>query len=111
MRLSDAVMRRHKTKAVYANHPASPWLNEDAVADATPRSLEPIVRSSPRLLWPLAPINGLTLPIADCSKREDYCHGAQQGSNWVITRIQDRKNSKIADEPGCVNHPSLPREG
>jgi hypothetical protein len=73
MRLSDAGLRRRQTKALYPNHQPPPWPTEGA----TPRSLEPIVRSSPRLLWSQAPINRLALPIADCSEREDYSHGAQ----------------------------------
>jgi hypothetical protein len=40
MRLSDAGMRRRQTKLIYPNHRLPPWLTEDA----TPRSLEPIVR-------------------------------------------------------------------
>jgi len=40
MRLSDAGLRRPKTKLIYPNHRPPPWPNEDA----TPRSLEPIVR-------------------------------------------------------------------
>jgi len=40
MRLSDAGMRRRQTKLIYSNHRLPPWLAEDA----TPRSLEPIVR-------------------------------------------------------------------
>jgi hypothetical protein len=43
MRLSDARLRRRQTKLIYPNHRPSPWLTEDA----TPRSLEPIVRSQP----------------------------------------------------------------
>jgi hypothetical protein len=39
MRLSDARLRRRKTKLIYSNR-LSPWLTEDAA----PRSLEPIVR-------------------------------------------------------------------
>jgi hypothetical protein len=40
MRLSDAGWRRCKTKLIYPNHRLPPWFTEDA----TPRSLEPIVR-------------------------------------------------------------------
>jgi hypothetical protein len=40
MRLSDAGLRRWPTKLIYPNHRLPPWLTEDA----TPRSLEPIVR-------------------------------------------------------------------
>src|ERR1700730_8617723 len=40
MRLSDAGLRRRKTKLIYPNHRLTPWLIEDS----TPRSLEPIVR-------------------------------------------------------------------
>jgi len=40
MRLSDAGLRRHRTKLIYPNHRPAPWLTQDA----TPRSLEPIVR-------------------------------------------------------------------
>jgi hypothetical protein len=40
MRLSDAGLRRHPTKLIYPDHRPTPWLIEDA----TPRSLEPIVR-------------------------------------------------------------------
>ena len=40
MRLSDAGLRQHPTKLIYPNHRLPPWLTEDA----TPRSLEPIVR-------------------------------------------------------------------
>jgi hypothetical protein len=32
MRLSDARVRRRKTKLIYLNHPPSPWLTEDATA-------------------------------------------------------------------------------
>jgi hypothetical protein len=42
MRLSDAGMRRPKTKLIYYNHKPSPWLTEDA----PPRSLELMVRSA-----------------------------------------------------------------
>jgi hypothetical protein len=38
--LSDARVRRRITKLLYLNHRSPPWLNEDA----TPRSLEAIVR-------------------------------------------------------------------
>jgi hypothetical protein len=41
MRLSDAGLRQHQTKALYANHRLPPWPNEDAAL----RSLEPIVRA------------------------------------------------------------------
>jgi hypothetical protein len=44
MRLSDAGLRRRKTRLIYPNHRPSPWLNEYA----TPRSLEPIVRRTAR---------------------------------------------------------------
>jgi hypothetical protein len=40
MRLSDAVSRQQQTKLLYFNHRPPPWCTEDA----TPRSLEPIVR-------------------------------------------------------------------
>jgi hypothetical protein len=40
LRLSDAWVRRYQTKMLYPNHRSTPWLTEDA----TPRSLEPIVR-------------------------------------------------------------------
>ena len=40
MRLSDVGLRRHPTKLIYPHHRPSTWLTEDA----TPRSLEPIVR-------------------------------------------------------------------
>ena len=40
MRLSDAGLRRHQTKLIYPDHRHPPWLTENA----TPRSLEPIVR-------------------------------------------------------------------
>jgi hypothetical protein len=40
MRLSDAGLRRRKTKPLYPNHRFPPWLTEDD----TPRSLEPMVR-------------------------------------------------------------------
>ena len=40
MRLSDAGLRRHQTKAVYPDHRLPPWPN----GDAAPRSLQPIVR-------------------------------------------------------------------
>ncbi len=40
MRLSDAGLRYRQTKLVYPDHRLLPWPNEDA----TPRSLEPIVR-------------------------------------------------------------------
>jgi len=40
MRLSDAQVRRRQTKLIYPNHRLPPWLIEDA----TPRSLEPMVR-------------------------------------------------------------------
>jgi hypothetical protein len=40
MRLSDARLRQRRTKLFYLNHRLPPWLTEDA----TPRSLEPIVR-------------------------------------------------------------------
>jgi hypothetical protein len=40
MRLSDAGLRQRPTKLIYPNHRSSPWVTEDA----TPRSLEPIVR-------------------------------------------------------------------
>jgi hypothetical protein len=40
MRLSDAGLRQRQTKALDLNHRLPPWLTEDA----TPRSLEPIVR-------------------------------------------------------------------
>jgi hypothetical protein len=42
MRLSDAGWRQRQTKLIYPNHRLPPWLIEDA----TPRSLEPIVRRS-----------------------------------------------------------------
>jgi hypothetical protein len=41
MRLSDAGLRWRQTKLIYPDHRLPLWLNEDA----TPRSLEPIVRS------------------------------------------------------------------
>src|SRR5580658_10059733 len=44
MRLSDAGLRQRPTKLLYPNHRLPPWLIEDA----TPRSLEPIVRRSRR---------------------------------------------------------------
>src|SRR5882724_11558366 len=44
MRLSDAGLRCRQTKPIYRNHRSPPWPNEDA----TPRSLEPIVRSQER---------------------------------------------------------------
>jgi hypothetical protein len=49
MRLSDAGLRRRPTKLFYPNHRPPPWLNEDA----TPRSLEPIVRffTAERQIW------------------------------------------------------------
>src|SRR5882757_7616096 len=51
MRLSDARLRRRQRKILYLNHRLPPWLNEDA----TPRSLEPMVRIQPfakyRALW------------------------------------------------------------
>jgi hypothetical protein len=40
MRLSDARLRCRQTKLFYPNHRLPPWLAEDA----TPRSLEPMVR-------------------------------------------------------------------
>jgi hypothetical protein len=40
MRLSDAGWRRHKTELIYPDHRLPPWFTENA----TPRSLEPIVR-------------------------------------------------------------------
>ena len=40
MRLSDAGLRCRQTKLIYPDHRLPPWLTEDA----TPRSLEPIVR-------------------------------------------------------------------
>jgi hypothetical protein len=40
MRLSDAGLHQRQTKALYPNHRPPPWLTEDA----TPRSLQPIVR-------------------------------------------------------------------
>jgi hypothetical protein len=40
MRLSDAGMRCRKTKTLHPDHRLSPWPTEDA----TPRSLQPIVR-------------------------------------------------------------------
>jgi hypothetical protein len=43
MRLIDAGLRRQPTKLIYADHRLPPWLTEDA----TPRSLEPIVRGLP----------------------------------------------------------------
>ena len=43
MRLSDAGMRRRKTKLLYLNHRLPPWHTEDAL----PRSLEPMVRGHP----------------------------------------------------------------
>jgi hypothetical protein len=46
MRLSDAELRRRKTKLIYPNHRFPPWLN----GDDTPRSLEPIVRP-PQSVW------------------------------------------------------------
>jgi hypothetical protein len=45
MRLSDAGLRRLKTKAVYPDHRFPPWPTEDA----TPRSLEPNHRPTPWL--------------------------------------------------------------
>jgi hypothetical protein len=46
MRLSDAGLRRRQTKLIAPNHRLPPWLTEDA----TPRSLEPIVRFQVALL-------------------------------------------------------------
>jgi hypothetical protein len=40
MRLSDAGLRRPETKLIYPSHRLPPWPTEDA----TPRSLQPIVR-------------------------------------------------------------------
>jgi Phage integrase family len=40
MRLSDAGVRQQPTKLIYSDHRLPPWLTEEA----TPRSLEPIVR-------------------------------------------------------------------
>ena len=40
MRLSDAGLRRRQSKLLYPDHRSPPWPTEDA----TPRSLEPIVR-------------------------------------------------------------------
>jgi hypothetical protein len=42
IRLSDAGLRRPKSKLIYLDHRFPPWFTEDA----TPRSLEPIVRRS-----------------------------------------------------------------
>src|ERR1700722_11098452 len=42
MRLSDAGLRRRQRKLIYPDHRLPPWLTEDA----TPRSLEPLVRHS-----------------------------------------------------------------
>jgi hypothetical protein len=44
MRLSDAGLQCQQTKLIYPDHPLRPWLTEDA----TPRSLEPMVRHFPR---------------------------------------------------------------
>ena len=40
MRLSEAGLRRRRTKALYPNHRPSPWLNEDATRDRSNRLLE-----------------------------------------------------------------------
>jgi hypothetical protein len=52
MRLSDAGLRRRRTKVLYPNHRSPPWLTEDP----TPRSLEPIVRRqhTARGRWPIS---------------------------------------------------------
>jgi hypothetical protein len=48
MRLSDAGLRRLKTKAVYPDHRLPPWLNEDAARDRSNRLLEPTARNTQR---------------------------------------------------------------
>jgi hypothetical protein len=39
MRLSDAGLRQHRTKALYPNHRLPPWLNEDDTRDRSNRLL------------------------------------------------------------------------
>jgi hypothetical protein len=39
MRLSDAGLRRHKSKLIYLNHRLAPWLNEDDTRDRSNRLL------------------------------------------------------------------------
>ena len=40
MRLSDAGMRRRKTKLIYPNHRLPPWPTEDATRDRSNRLLD-----------------------------------------------------------------------
>ncbi len=40
MRLSDAGLRRHKSKLIYLNHRPAPWLNEDDTRDRSNRLLD-----------------------------------------------------------------------
>jgi len=52
MRLSDAGLRRPKTKLIYPNHRLPPWLTEDN----TPRSLQLLLdvkRLKTYLNWPI----------------------------------------------------------
>jgi hypothetical protein len=55
MRVSDARLRYRKRKLIYPDHRRPPWLTEDA----TPRSLEPIVRelTATRIIcWAIEPL-------------------------------------------------------
>ena len=61
MWLSDAGLRRRKTKILYPDHRPSPWFTEGD----TPRSLEPIVRR----LFASATQNATSAPIAPTRRK------------------------------------------
>jgi hypothetical protein len=49
MRLSDAGLRRCKTKQIYPNHRPPPWLTEDATRDRSNRLLDSALTSRVRV--------------------------------------------------------------
>ena len=90
MRLSDAGLRQRQTKLLYLNHRPPPWLTEDA----TPRSLEPIVRR-PHTLTLVRAMTPAQLPAytADCPLRNlrveqpDFSNYGLSGGAMAVTSI------------------------
>jgi hypothetical protein len=62
MRLSDAGLRQRPTTLIYSNHRPPPWFIEDA----TPRSLEPLIRPWRNVQQNQRPLRSCTTTDAPC---------------------------------------------
>jgi hypothetical protein len=109
MRLSDAGLRCRPTKLIYPNHRPPPWLTEDA----TPRSLEPIVRR-PHALTLVRAITLAQLPAYTADgpfrnllvEQPDFSNCGLSGGAMSVTLTLESARRRTAEAHGrcAFNH-------